>query len=127
MDLFIEKISDSDGNFLYYDIAFATGKLKTVDKINEIANRIIVNLSTYVGENYRDVTHGVDYFNNVFGHETTDVITQDELKAVIINTRGVIELSAFSLTRPENSRTGQLAANVQTTEGEINITTPITL
>lgn len=127
MDLFIEKISDSDGNFLYYDIAFETGKLKTVDKINEIANRIIVNLSTYVGENYRDITHGVDYFNNVFGHETTDVITQDELKRVIINTRGVIELSAFNLVRPAGSRVGQLAANAQTTEGEINITTPITL
>lgn len=125
MDLFIEKINDSEGNFLHYDIAFESGKLKVVDKINEIANRIIVNLSTYVGENYRDVTHGVDYFNNVFGHEVTETITQDELKSAIINTRGVTALTTFSLVRTR--RTSNLTAQVQTTEGEINLTTPISL
>ena len=127
MDLFVERILNGEGNFLYYDIAFELGKLKTVDGIDEIANRIIVNLNTYVGENYRDVTHGVDYFNNVFGHETSDVVTQDELKRVIINTRGVIELTSFGLTRPAGSRVGQLTANIQTSTGEVNITTPITL
>ena len=125
MDLFIEKINDSDGNFLHYDIAFSSGKLKTVSRINEISNRIIVNLNTYVGENYRDVTHGVDYFNNVYGHDVTETVTQDELKAVIINTRGVTALTAFNLVN--NGRTGNLTAQAQTTEGEINLTTPINL
>jgi len=125
MDLFIEAIKDSEGNFLHYDIAFENGKLKTVTGINEIANRIIVNLNTYVGENYRDVTHGVDYFNNVYGHEVTDTVTQDELKAAIINTRGVTALTSFNLVR--NDRTGNLTAQIQTTEGEINLTTPISL
>lgn len=125
MDLFIEKINDNDGNLLHYDIAFGTGRLKVVDKINEISNRIIVNLSTYVGENYRDITHGVDYFNNVFGHDVTDTVTQDELKAAIINTRGTTALTSFNLSN--NGRTGNLTAQVQTTEGEINLTTPISL
>lgn len=127
MDLFVEKILDGDGNFLYYDIAFEDGKLKVVDGIDEIANRIIVGLNTYIGENYRDRTFGVDYFNNIYGLEVVDTIVQDEMKAAIINTRGVTALTAFNLTRPPGSRTAQLNAQIQTTEGELNIVTPITI
>lgn len=127
MDLFIERVLDSEGNLRFYDTAFENGRLKTVTGIDEIANRIIVNLNTYLGENYRDVTHGVDYFNNVFGHDVSETITQDELKAVIINTRGVIAVTAFNLSRPEGSRTANLTAQVQTSLGEIDLTTEITI
>jgi len=125
MDLFIEKKFDVNGDFLYFDIAFKNGKLKTVDKIDEIKNRIIVNLNTYLGENYRNVNHGVDYFNNVFGHEMADTITQDELKAAIISTRGVTALTAFNIVKV--GRTGELTAQVHTTVGEINLTTTINI
>lgn len=127
MDLFLEQISDSEGNFLYYDIAFDTGKLKVVDGIDEIGNRYIVNLNTYVGENFRDTSHGVDYFNNIFGKEVTETIPQDELKAAIINTRGNNELVLFDLSRTPGSRTGQLTAQAKTMEGILNLVTPITL
>lgn len=127
MDLYVEQILDSEGNVLYYDIAFETGRLKVVDGIDEIKNRIIVGQNTYLGENYRDTKFGVDYFNNVFGHEVTDTIPQDELKASIINVRGVTALTEFSFTRKEGSRTGDEVAQIQTTEGEINLVTPITI
>ncbi len=76
MDIFVEKIFDGEGNLRYYDIAFAVGKLKVVDGIDEIGNRLLVNLNTYKGENFRNVSHGVDYFNNVFNHEVTYTVTQ---------------------------------------------------
>lgn len=127
MDLFVERVLDSEGNFLYYDIAFELGKLKVVDGIDEIKNRIIVGLNTYINENYRDTTYGVDYFKNVYGLEVFDTIVQDEMKAAIIGTRGVTALTSFSLIRPSGSRTAQLDAQVQTTEGELNLVTPITI
>jgi hypothetical protein len=127
MDLFVERIYESNGNFKYYDIAFKTGRLKTVTGIDEIANRIIVGLNTYIGENYRDVTYGVDYFNNVYGHEVSDTVTQDELKAVIINTRGVIAITSFNLTRTAGSRVAKLTSQVQTSLGEIELATEISI
>jgi len=127
MDLYVERIVDSEDNFLYYDIAFENGLLKVVDGIDEIKNRIIVGLNTYLGENYRDVTFGVAYYNNVFGHEVTDTIPQDEIKAAIINTRGVTALTEFSFTREAGSRTGTVNAQIQTTAGQIDIVTPITI
>lgn len=127
MDLFVERILSGEGDFLYYDIAFENGRLKTVDGIDEIKTRIIVGLNTYIGENYRDATYGVDYFNNVFGHEVSDTITQDELKAVIINTRGVTAVTAFNISRPAGSRTANLTAQVQTSLGEIELATVISI
>lgn len=123
MDLYIEPIKDNNGVFKYYDIVFDAGKLKVVDKIDEIKNRITVNLNTHVGENYMDTSHGVDYFNNVYNHDVTDTITQDEFKSVIAKTRGVTAILAFSLTRVERAAT--LTAHIQTTQGEIDLTTDI--
>lgn len=127
MDLFVERILSGEGNFLYYDIAFENGRLKTVSGINEIKNRIIVNLNTYIGENYRDPSQGVDYFNNVYGHDIAETITQDELKAAIINTRGVVAVTSFNLSRAPGSRTASLAAQVQTSLGEIDLATAIAI
>ena len=123
MDLFIEQVLDGNGVFRYYDISFEAAKLKVVDSKEEILNRIMVGLNTYIGENFLDVEYGVDYFNNVYGHEVDDVITQDELKAAIAGTRGVTQISSFSLTR--DGRTATLAAHALTTQGEIDLVTEI--
>ncbi len=126
MDLAIERILDSDGNFLHWDVFFEAGQLQTVTRKQEIANRIICNLSVYIGENFTDVSFGTDYHNNVFGHDVTEIVTIDTLKASILNTRGVLSIKTFSLVLDDN-RIGQLVSTVLTTEGEIEITTPIQL
>jgi hypothetical protein len=126
MDLAIERILDGDGNFINYDIFFDAGKLQTVTRKQEIANRLVCNLSVYIGENFTDVSFGTDYHNNVFGHDVTDIITIDTLKASILETRGVVSIKTFSLTLGSD-RVGQLVSTVLTTEGELEITTPIQL
>lgn len=123
MDLFIEQILDGNGDFMYYDISVESAKLKVVDGSEEILNRVVVGLSTYVGENILDPSYGVDYFNNVYGHEVDEIITQDTLKAAIAGTRGVTQISSFSLTR--NDRTAILTSHALTTQGEIDLVTEI--
>jgi hypothetical protein len=126
MDLAIERVLDGDGNFLHWDIFFDSGSLQTVSRKLEIANRLICNLSVYIGENFTDVSFGTDYHNNIFGHDVTDIVTIDTLKASALNTRGVISIKTFSLVL-DGDRIGQMTSTVLTTEGEIEITTPIQL
>jgi len=125
MDLKIEIIRDGQENFLYHDIVFENGRLATVDEKDEIKNRLICGLSVFLGENFTNPSYGTDYYNNVFGREVTETVVIDELKAQILQTRGVTGLKTFDLTRAAGSRNAQLVAQVQTTQGEIDLTTPI--
>ncbi len=125
MDLKLQKILDSSGNFLKHDIFFTNGVLQVCDGIDEIGNRLICNLSVYSGENFTDPTFGTDYFNNVLGREVTDTVTIDELKSQILGTRGVTGVKSFDLTRESGSRDATLTSQVQTSDGEINLVTPI--
>ncbi len=125
MDLKLKTVTGSGGEFLTHDIVFENGRFEGVDKIEEIKNRLICNLSVYLGEMFTDTSFGVDYHNNVFGHEVTDTETIDELKSNILDTRGVTAIDTFSLTRAEGTRLAVLVSQVTTTDGEINLTTPI--
>ena len=125
MDLKLELTPDAEGNLTIHDVVFTDGVLQTVDGKEEITNRILCNLSVYLGENFTDPSFGTDYYGNVFGREVTDTVLISELQAAILGTRGVTGLKTFDVTREEGSRTANLVAQVQTTEGEINLTTPI--
>lgn len=126
MDFEIVQTFDSNGNPLNYDLEFSNGRFGTVTGIEEIKNRIILGISVYLGENFQETTYGVDYIRNVFGRDVTDPVVIDELKAAILNTRGVTRLENFNLSEPDENRTSRLTANVFTTEGEINnLTIPI--
>lgn len=125
MDLKFTPIYNANGAFLYQDISFTLGKLDVVDGIDEIKNRLICNVMTYRGELFTDPTFGTDYFNNVFGKEVTDTELIDEMKASILNTRGVTEIKSFNISRPDGSRDATLTAQVLTTQGEIDLVTPI--
>ncbi len=124
MDLAIERILDSEGNFLHYDVVMNLGQLQTVTGKEEIKNRIICNLMVYIGENFTDTTFGTDYHNNVFGHDVADIVMISTLQESILNTRGVVSVEAFNLTL-DSSRTAQLTAVVLTTDGQVELTTPI--
>lgn len=123
MDLKLDRANPS----VPYDISFTDGKLDVVDGIDEIKTRYLFNLSVYLGENYKEADFGVDYFNNVLGRSTDDTVAIDELKAAIIGTRGNDRLEEFSLTQVPNTRNAELEAQAFTTEGEVDLTTTITI
>lgn len=124
-DFKLEEIYDSNGTFLYHDLVFEDGRFVLSEGIEEIKNRILAGLSTYLGENFTDTTYGTDYHNNVFGRSTDDTVFIDELKNSILNTRGVTGIASFEISEVDSNRTTILTSQVITTEGQINLTTPI--
>jgi len=125
MDLKLVPVYAANGLIDYYDIEFVKGKLQVVDGIDEIKNRLLINLSVFRGENFTNREFGTDYFNNVFGRDVTDPVLIDEIKASILKTRGVTELKSLDITR--DGRTAVIKADVKTSIGEINLATPITI
>jgi len=125
MDLKLTPVYNGDDQFLYHDITFTNGRLDTVDEKEEIKNRIIIGLSVYLGENFTNQLYGTDYYGNVFGREVTDTVLIDELKSNILKTRGVTALKTFDIVRAEGSRVASMTAQIETTQGEIDLTTPI--
>jgi len=127
MDLKLELVADAEGNLTKHDLVMENGRLQTVDGINEIENRIICNLSVYLGENFTNPSFGTDYYGSIFGRDVTDTVVIDTLKAVILGTRGVTGLKTFDLAQVDGSRSAALTSQVTTTQGEINLVTPIPL
>jgi len=125
MDYKMEPVYADNGEFRYYDVVIENGRLQMVDGIEEIKNRLICNLMVFRGENFTDTTFGVDYHNNVFGRDVTDQVMIDEFKAAILKTRGVKEIVTFDITMED--RTAILRSMVKTTEGEVDLVTPITI
>jgi len=125
MDLKIAPVLGPGGDFLYYDLVFENGRFQTVDGIDEIKQRIIIGLSVYKGELFQDPDLGVDYYNNVFGKEADDPVLIDELKAAILRVPGVTGLNSFEVSRAPGSRTLGIKAAVKTTQGNINLATPL--
>jgi hypothetical protein len=122
-DLKIEPIY-SGGVVIGYDAVLTNGRLELVDGIDEIKNRLLIGTQVYTGENYTDQEYGVDYFNNVFGRSIDDPVLIDTLKAAILSTRGVFNIETFNIELDSN-RTAVLTSHVNTTEGEIELVTPI--
>lgn len=127
MDFELEQTFDSKGNPLNYDLAFSGGRFAKSTGIYEIKNRLILGLSVYLGENFQEPEYGVDYIRNVFGRDVLDPVVIDTLKAAILNTRGVTSMENFNLSEPDEDRKTTLTAQVSTTEGEINLTLPISV
>ena len=121
-DLKIEKIEQAGLN-IGYDIVFESGRLKIVDGIDEIKNRILMGLNIYRGECFTNPEFGVDYFNNVYGRDITDTILQDALKLGISGNRGVVSIDSFTVL--SDGRTANIAANIKTNSGQLQIVTPI--
>ena len=124
-DLKIEAIFNAQGVFLYHDLVIENGRFQQVDGIDEIENRIIAGLQTYLAENYTDTSFGTDYYGNIFGRSTDDTVVIDELKSNILRTRGVTGLKTFVLSTTDSDRTATLTAQVETTQGQIDLVTPI--
>lgn len=115
MDFELKKVAGTD----FYEMTIENGDIKIIGEKEEIQQRIMINLSTFKGENVANPNVGLDYFNNVFPFNAEDVTLQDAFKEIILNTTGVLSLIFFEIT--QEKETLIVKATVDTEEGDIPI------
>lgn len=77
------------------DILFENNQFSLVEGEDEIRQRLIQNLKTFLGEWFLDTTIGVPYHQLIFVKDTPASVVEDLLKDEILNTVDVIGLNRF--------------------------------
>ena len=94
------------------DLVLVTGK----DAIKQAITR---NIRTFLGEIFRDVSLGVDYFNVIFQKGVRPEARASEFKRAILQTKGVIRIEGFSFDLNSTSRVATVRAQrIVTEDGE---------
>lgn len=79
---------------LYLD---ATGNLAIVRDTEAIGQHVRQRLMTYEGEWFLDSSAGVPWVRDILGGQYDPVLAESVLKAEILDTEGVTEISSFSV------------------------------
>lgn len=103
-----------------HDIVWINGPLlkeqTTQSRVDVVAQRLLILLSTFEGEWFLDTSYGIPYFQSILGHKTkkstVDLIFQREILAE----NGVKELTFFESTI--TNRQYSLTFRVKVTTGE---------
>jgi len=112
-DLFLNTTS--------WDLEIENGDFKTVDGRNAIGQNIRQRLQTIVGEWFLDLSIYVNYFDNFFEKKENYAIIESELKSVIRNTPGVVDISKFASSFDGESREYSVSFEAETVDGEVKL------
>jgi hypothetical protein len=110
-----------------YDFALGHGLGDYAVEAESVAQRVETRLRTFLGEWFLDTGAGVPWLQGIEGGKPVDLpFSEAQIKAAIIETDGVLELSSFSLAFDPASRRLSVAAVVRTDFGSVeNINTAI--
>jgi hypothetical protein len=99
------------------------GSLAVVKNAEAVGQHVRVRLMTYEGEWFLDNQVGVPWIRDIVGHQYDPIMAESVLKAEILDTDGVTDISSFSV-RFDNSTRGLSAFNIDIVteyEQEVNI------
>jgi len=77
------------------DLIFKNFDFFLFDDTNQIMQNLAIRLRFVLGEWFLDITQGVPYFEVFFKKSPNQIQIESILKQEIVNTRGIIELTAF--------------------------------
>jgi len=86
------------------DLVLENNNLVSVNGANEVRQRVLQNLRTFMGEWFLDYSLGVPYFQDVFTKAVDRDAVSTVLQASILGSLGVLELLAFSLDFTPSTR-----------------------
>lgn len=86
--------------------------------VQEIAQTIKTRLQLFLGEYFRDITDGTDWFGRVLGKGLGIQGAEAELKMRIVRTPDVQALTGFSMIFDEATRKLTVTCSVLTATGE---------
>ena len=80
------------------DLFLATdGNLATVTRAQAVAQHVRQRLKSFSGEWFLDTTAGVPWLDQVLGRQYDPALAESVIKAEILNTDGVTEITSFSV------------------------------
>ena len=104
------------------DLLITNNKFSLVDGQQEVRQRLIQNLKTFLEEWFLDVNIGLPYLQLIFVKGTPANLIEDYFKNEIINTVGVTELKSFDpLNLVTATRELEVNFQVKTSYGEAAI------
>lgn len=75
----------------------ADGNLATVINAEAVAQHVRQRLKSFRGEWFLDTTAGVPWLDQVLGYQYDPALAESVIKAEILGTDGVIEITSFSV------------------------------
>lgn len=106
---------DSNG-----DIQLVNNSIVLTDGIDAIRQHIFVRFRFFEGEWFLNTTLGVPYFREILIKNPTFAVVQERLKAVILETPGVLRLTRFNFFFENALRRANLSFEAVTTQGIID-------
>ncbi len=109
-------------NLLYlnpdtWELEEENGVIKTLSGKDAIGQNLKQRLQTFVGEWFLDQTIYIDYFEKIFVKNPSNAIITSEIKRVIRNTPGIIEITIFNLTVDKTTRELSVVFTATTVDG----------
>ena len=92
------------------------GDLVLITEKEAIRQDITRRVRTFLGEIFRDVSQGIDYYNIVFEKGIRDQTRLSEFQKVILSTAGVIRIEGFDFSIDSETRVATLKVQKVVTE-----------
>lgn len=104
------------------DIAIENNKFVLVVGRDEIRQRVIQNLKTFLGEWFLDITLGVPYYQLIFVKDVAGEIKNALLQDEILSTVGITGLTKFDgIDLDPETREGSVDFEARTSAGDISL------
>ena len=107
------------------DIAIENNDIVLITAVDEVRQRLLVNLRTFKGEWFLDLEMGIPYYQDILKKNIDINVIETILKDAILASPGVLELLDFSLELDNSNRHLDVNFTARASEGEIVISEPI--
>lgn len=89
-----------------------------LDDTKQIAQNLAIRLRFFLAEWYLDITQGLPYYEIFFVKAPNEIQVESVLKAEIVNTRGIVELTGFSSNFDARRRIFSVRFSARSISGE---------
>lgn len=100
------------------DLVLEDFDFNLVDDTKQIAQNLAIRLRFFLGEWYLDITQGLPYYEIFFVKAPNEIQVESALKAEIVNTRGIVELTGFTSTFDARKRLFSVRFSARSISGE---------
>lgn len=100
------------------DLVFQDFDFALIDDTKQIMQNLAIRLRFILGEWYLDILQGIPYYEVFFRKAPNQIQIESILKQEIVNTRGIVELTAFESDFDQRKRIYYVKFSARSITGE---------